>query len=208
MSRNAKRLQGEVISALSGGALMLFFLFALEFNLVFSIISGMMGYLAFSLLLIPERFKLAKSADMNAESFKDAEETMQSGYRIMEQLAACREAIPLASVKEKASLVYDKADKVLKYLEQNPQKIRLARKFFSYYLETAANILKRYLELSSRELQSTDIQHVLVRAEEVLTIMAGAFDKQLASLVQNEVIDLEVEVRVLKSTLESEELNV
>ena len=115
--------------------------------------------------------------------------------------------IPLASVKEKASLVYDKADKVLKYLEQNPQKIRLARKFFSYYLETAANILKRYLELSSRELQSTDIQRVLVRAEEVLTIMAGAFDKQLASLVQNEVIDLEVEVRVLKSTLESEELN-
>ena len=48
-----------------------------------------------------------------------------------------------SSVKVDAQTLYDTGKRILLYLKENPTKINLARRFFTYYLDTAAKLLRR-----------------------------------------------------------------
>ena len=93
---------------------------------------------------------------------------------------------------------------ILAYLEENPDKIKLARRFFTYYLDTAAKLLTRYVDFQETELHSGEIAGILQKTAEALPVLNAAFEKQFAHLIQGELLDIEADLELLKSTLKME----
>ena len=93
---------------------------------------------------------------------------------------------------------------ILAYLEENPDKIKLARRFFTYYLDTAAKLLTRYVDFQETELHSGEVADILQKTAEALPVLNSAFEKQFAHLMQGELLDIEADIELLKSTLKME----
>ena len=111
--------------------------------------------------------------------------------------------IKTSSVRQDAQALYATGARILTYLEENPDKIKLARRFFTYYLDTAAKLLTRYVDFQETELHSGEVADILQKTAEALPVLNSAFEKQFAHLMQGELLDIEADIELLKSTLKN-----
>lgn len=84
--------------------------------------------------------------------------------------------------------------RILDYLKENPDKIKLARRFFTYYLDTTAKILERYMEFQNTGLHSEEVEHILTKTAETLPVLNRAFEGQFTHLMQGELMDVEADL--------------
>lgn len=127
----------------------------------------------------------------------DAHEDMQSIYRASQQVKD-------SAIKEKALKLHELGNRILTYLGQNPKKISSARRFFSFYLDTGANILTKYMNLMASNPDSERVQRLTPETDRALDILHKAFMEQFNKLVQNEVMDVEADIDLLEKTLQME----
>ncbi|MEM9387197.1 MAG: 5-bromo-4-chloroindolyl phosphate hydrolysis family protein [Pseudomonadota bacterium] len=89
---------------------------------------------------------------------------------------------------------------ILRMLEEDPSDVSKARRFLSVYLDGALQVCERY--------EKTALQHGVTELEEnfteVLDTIARAFAEQRERLLANDVLDLDVQIEVLKRRLELE----
>ncbi len=86
-------------------------------------------------------------------------------------------------------------------IKKNPSDLRKIRTFTNYYLESTEKIINRYIELSNRKDRTREIEESMQKVESVLDQIKATFDKQLASLLEDDLLDLDVELKVLKKTM-------
>jgi hypothetical protein len=70
-----------------------------------------------------------------------------------------------------------------------------------YYLETIQNILKKYLQLESKRIMSTETADTIKKCESIVEKTELNLRKYMSSVDENKIIDLESEVKVLERTL-------
>lgn len=109
-----------------------------------------------------------------------------------------------AGIDQKAKKLHELGNRLLTYLGNNPQKISSARRFFSFYLDTGANILSKYMNLVSSNPDSPQVQRLTPETARALDILQDAFMKQFNKLMQNEVMDVEADIDLLEKTLHLE----
>lgn len=199
--RKGKALLIEASEALAAGAVFLILIFLLHLPFLFAAVIGVLLYIAVSLIARPSRFRIGKIEVDDADTFQELKETIGEGYSRMEAIEKLSVKISNSSVREKVTRISAITKKVFAYLEKNPNKIRSAKRFFSYYLETTYTILSKYVELSEQDLDTPEIVGTLRKVEEILDSIAETFEKQLSALMENEVIDLDAEISLLKNTM-------
>jgi hypothetical protein len=89
------------------------------------------------------------------------------------------------------------ADEILQELSKHPERIELARSFLTYYLDVALRVTGGYQELSSRMNPTPEMSETVARAESSLPGIQHAFDSQLGSLLQVDLLDLDSEIALL-----------
>ena len=94
--------------------------------------------------------------------------------------------------------------RILRYLGKNPDKIRQARRFFTYYLDTAAKLLARYVEFQETQVSSREVSGILERTARALPVLNEAFENQFTHLMEGELLDVEADIELLESTLKME----
>lgn len=109
-------------------------------------------------------------------------------------------------VRKEADDICDITEKILKDIRQDPKDLRPARQFLNYYLDATVKILRRYVDISSRGLSGGEIDATLKRVEDSLSTIHKAFQKQLAKLMEDDVMDLDTELEVLDRTIRMEGL--
>ena len=124
-----------------------------------------------------------------------------SDYRRMKKAAWQMREQPLGP--QCAELV-ELAGNILDYLTENPEKITAARRYIDYYQETAANVLEHYTELKKTGLSTAETEKILRRTQESVATLKAAFNMQFEKLMQNELLDMEADLKLLKQTLRSE----
>ena len=114
----------------------------LHWSLVISLLLAIGLYIGLTLFLKPSR-KIAgidvaempggeALADLLDEADNDLTSIRSATKRILEP-----------QVREQAQALYTTGTRICDYLEENPQKIRLARRFLTYYLDTTARSSRR-----------------------------------------------------------------
>ena len=89
-------------------------------------------------------------------------------------------------------------------LREHPEKIPGARRYIDYYQETAANVLEHYTELRRTGLDTPETEKLLKQSEESIRTLRSAFQMQFEKLLQNEMMDMEADLNLLKKTLYAE----
>lgn len=87
---------------------------------------------------------------------------------------------------------------------KDPQDIREARRFILYYLDTTERIVTKYYQLSNAPYLSDEAKKTLKNVEQTLDMIKDTFRKQLKKLTENDILDLDAEVKVLQNTIKQE----
>jgi hypothetical protein len=90
------------------------------------------------------------------------------------------------------------ADEILQELSKHPERIELARSFLTYYLDAALRVAGGYQELTARTNPTPEMTETIARAESSLPGIQQAFESQLSSLLQVDLLDLDSEIALLE----------
>ena len=147
-----------------------------------------------------ERAALPEGTDASAA------QVIATAHERVDGILEAADRITHPEVRERVARLCASAEKILDELRKEPRQIDLARAFLTYYLEAAYRIVRGYAGLLSRGVSSPDVQATLGHAETSLDAIQRAFDKQLAGLLEHEVIDLDSEVALLEKTVQMDDL--
>lgn len=87
---------------------------------------------------------------------------------------------------------------------KDPNDIKIARRFILYYLDTTERIVTKYYQLGKAPYLSDDAKKTLQNVEQTLGMIKDTFRRQLKKLTENDVLDLDAEVKVLQNTIKQE----
>ena len=87
---------------------------------------------------------------------------------------------------------------------QDPKDIKTSRRFINYYLETTEKIVDKYYKLANCEYLTKEGTESLQEVEKTLELIEESFKKHLKKLLDNDILDLDAEIKVLKDTMKAE----
>lgn len=129
---------------------------------------------------------------------------IDDAYEDMEAIRLASGSITNIRIQEEAKRLYTMGSKILEYLSDQPEKIRLARRFLGYYLDASREILEKYLRFQDTKLRTEEVVKIVKSTEEAIPMMTLAFEKQFTNLMANELIDIEEDIRLLKLNLKTD----
>ena len=122
---------------------------------------------------------------------------IQQVRRMRELSAAIEKPVVTAQVIRIADL----AQRILDTVREKPEKLPQARKFLHYYLPATQKLLEAYVQSGVQSVQIRSMQEVRKDIEQVLNTLTAAYERQLDSLLADEVLDITTDVRVLEAML-------
>ena len=192
-----------VLSALLAFLLFFFFFTKLKFGLLLSMVLAVGAYIALTFLLKPSGRigKVSVDTVKNGELLLERLEEGEKDYKRLEKAAA---QIKEEELGRSCRELLDIAESILKYLKDNPEKIMAARRYMDYYQETAVHVLENYIELRETKLATREAEEIIGKTREAVETLKDAFQLQLQKLMENELMDMEADLNLLKQTFKSE----
>ena len=135
---------------------------------------------------------------------EERRDRLEEAREDFESIGRSMEAIEDRALKESSRRLHGTAGGILSYLEKHPEKIPAARRFIDYYQETASSLLERYVELQNTGLATEDVTKLKEQARQALLTLNRAFEVQFEKLMQDELMDMDADIRLLKQTMRME----
>lgn len=105
-----------------------------------------------------------------------------------------------AELIQRLERITTKAREILQTIADNPRELRRARKFMYVYLDGAQKVSQGYAK-THRHIRSDELEENFRR---VLITIEDVFVEQHTKLLENNALDLDVQIEVLKTQLENE----
>jgi hypothetical protein len=193
-------LASNIPAALSGGGIFLLLLFVFKLGAPLAIFIGISGYVITGLLIFPATPAIEKQRQEMLGG------VLKEGKNKLTQIRTLSKQIKTPQMSQKINSLCEVGENIFEAVRKKSEHVRSAQQFSNYYLDTTIKIIKKYLELSEHRAYSDDVQLALAKVERMLDDVQGAFEKQLSSLLRDEVLDLDTELAVLEETIEIENL--
>ncbi|MDO5033567.1 MAG: 5-bromo-4-chloroindolyl phosphate hydrolysis family protein [Eubacteriales bacterium] len=194
----------RVILALASSLSFFFLLvFALHWNIFIAAFLALLTYFGVYLVARPQ-LRIGRIVIEDYQKGEELRALLDDAYGDMEAIRTAGKAINNVDIKKETARLYHTGSKILEYLTQEPQKINLARRFFTYYLDTARGILEKYLKIQSADLRTEEVSQVSRSTQEAMPVLNEAFEKQFANLLANDLLDIEEDIKLLKINLKME----
>jgi 5-bromo-4-chloroindolyl phosphate hydrolysis protein len=149
-------------------------------------------------------FRGIQIANTPEASAEEVQQMLEAGERRAQEIAQAAKSISDPAFVAGVGQVLVTVRNIFEYLAKNPGRVKRARKFLSYYLDTTLFIVKSYCDLQASN--DPDITASRTKLLDVLGTIKAAFEKQLAVLLRNDVLDIDAEIEVLRSSLKTEGL--
>ncbi len=183
-----KEMVTALISALISCAVFLLLFLAAGWNLAAAALLCILLYFGLGLILKPRK----KIGGIDVEKIQGGEELqklLEEARKDLKQISRAAREITNIKAKEDA---------------ENPEKISMARRFFTYYLDTAAGLLERYTQLQETGLRTPEVTEALRKTAGTFPVLNEVFEKQFTRLMEGELMDVEAEISLLENTLKME----
>lgn len=100
------------------------------------------------------------------------------------------------------------AGKILREVEQHPEKQQQAATFLNYYLPTTLKLLDSYAKFEEAGIEGENLSRAQERIEETMDALIKGFDKQLDDLYRSEAMDIDSDIRVMENMLRRDTVSV
>jgi 5-bromo-4-chloroindolyl phosphate hydrolysis protein len=188
----------------AGGGIFLALWLLFGVPLIPSLVIGVVGYGAG--LLVFRRPPRSLEIAIPGVPREMIETALHEGAEKISELKGLSPRITDRTIRAKFDAIVGAAESIVADLKKDPKDVRAARQFLTYYLDATIKIVSRYADLSEKNLPSVEIQESLRKAESMLEMLRAAFEKQHARLLEDDVLDLDAEMSLLKQTLRMEGL--
>lgn len=194
-------LRHGALGLIAGGLFLLFFI-ALDLNIFVSIGLGIAAYIAgLFTFQSPAAEAVADRGGISGETLNKVVSEVSEKLKTLE---SNKNRIKKAQVRSKLDEICSSVRKILDNFKKDPKDIKAAKNFLNYYLDATITLVEKYVDLSSKEARSQNIEETLAKAENLLDVIKESFKKQYIKLLDDDVMNLDVEIEVLEKTLKME----
>lgn len=197
----------SVVSGVMAGIIFLVLLFLVKWNFFIDVALALGIFVSLTFLLKPRE----KIGSVYVEGIPDGEELKKYLEDAREDFAAietCKRKIRDPEVKTEVEKLNLTAEKIIAFLEENPEKIRLARQFIDYYQDTASSLLQKYVKLQDTNLSTNEVQKLKSETAKAVKTLNTVFEGQFQKLLRNEMMDMDAEIRLLQQTAKMENYDI
>ena len=191
----------EVVSAILGTTFFAVPYLALSVPIIPSLAIGAGAFVAGQLVLKKEdKLSLKQS---NITLYKTLENAKKQNKHIIDM-------IPLIDddeIKKNLNEINDTVDKIIKTIEKDPKKEKCVKNFFDYYLPVTVKLVDRFDEIENQNLSSKDSKKFYESTSKTINEINDVFKKFLNNLYQKDMLDTNVEIKVLNTMLKSDGLD-
>lgn len=131
----------------------------------------------------------------------ESEKTVREGIEKLRNIRNLTLKITSNDVAKEIQDICKTGADIFEYIRKNPDDLKKARQFINYYLDTTEKIVNRYVELSAAKDKSSDVDASLKKVEETLASIDATYKKQLNNLLEDDILDLNTEIKVLETTM-------
>jgi len=202
--RKRRRGLTTILGGILGAATFVIFFILVQSGILIAIIAASAAFIAGILLENEPKAMTVKLDGMDAQSL---EAVLVQAEAKLAQFESLVNRIESKTIQAKAMQIAALEHKILEDIESDPKDLKPARGFLTYYQDAAINIIRKYLLIMERGGSVSDIQTSVAKVEPILETIRAAFEKQLARLLENDVLDLDIEISVLEKTLKMEGLD-
>ena len=187
----------EVISAIAGSAFFAVPYLTLAVPFVPSLLIGAAAFTAGELIL---------TSDNKGEKivYENVDKKIDIAKSDAKAIYDMRKKIDDSDIVKYISDICDSANKIINTVEKDNKKIRNINNFFDYYLPVTLSIIKRYDEIENQDLSSKEMKEFTKNTKEMLKTADEAFSKILDSLYQNDIINIDADMKVFNSMLKAD----
>ena len=186
----------EAVSAVVGSAFFAIPYLALSFPLLPSALIGTGAFIAGELLL--------SSDEKNQIPTESVKKILDSAKDESKDIYNMRNKIEDEDLKKYIINISTSANKIISTIEKEPKKIRKIANFFDYYLPVTLSIIKRYDEIENQNLSSQEMKEFISSTKLMLKSADEAFNKILERLYQNDMINIDADMKVFNSMLKAD----
>ncbi len=201
-SKYVKTYSHYVISGIIS-AILFVIMFLIIGQILFPVIVSVAVFIALVLITQP-RYKIGGIDVDKVKNGQEIQDMISEGYNDLEEIGKQRVRVFDVEMRKKVENVYNSAAKIVDYIEKNPEKANQARRFFTYYIDITAKILKKYNDFVGTGFQNPEITKVIDQTSKALDILEKTYETILIKLIQNDVMDMEIEVNLLENMLKAE----
>lgn len=152
----------------------------------------------------PQPQPKAESVYRTGNSELDA--IVQEGRKSVERIRELNNEIPDFKLSAQLKQIEILTSAIIDQVEKNEDKQKQTRQFMNYYLPTTIRLLEQYVQLQNVGLKGENIGAAMQQIEELLDKVIVAFQKQLDSLFEKDVIDITADIQVMEQMMASQGL--
>ena len=180
---------------------------------IFSLISGE-GILYAGIFGVLTFLAYPKGKTTTAETEEiDAIETFQTPQNLsgLEKAKAdyanIQKSLPYikdTDIAEQVGRLEDISKRIIKYLEAHPESVNRAKHFIYYYQEKTASLARQYISVSESGVNTAELRKLRQDMRSALKGFEVAYEKEFANIMDNEILDINAELKVARQIMESD----
>ena len=152
------------------------------------------------------RKQAKKEAEKPAAPRTQADELLEQGAQCVTRIRELNDEIPDYKLSAQIKQIEILTQKIFDYVQAHPEKAKGLRQFMNYYLPTTIKLLEQYVVLQDQGLRMGNIDDGMKKIEDMLDKVIVAFQKQLDSLFESDVVDITADIRVMEQMMASQGL--
>lgn len=169
-------------------------------DLIFASLMGLGAFVGFTLAYGLDPRKAKGSGGFEGYSTQDVIAALEEAEAKIVDIENARREIRNLSMKKHLHTITGQAREILGIIEEDPSDLRRARRFLNVYLDSAKRITQGYVK-ATRHGTTDELDQNL---EDLLVQMEQTFAEQKQHLIDNDQLDVDVQIEVLKTRLEKE----
>ena len=128
---------------------------------------------------------------------------VRQGRQSVRRLQEINEDIPDYKVSAQLKQIEILTASIIDQVERKEDKLKQTRQFMNYYLPTTIKLLEDYVQLQNVGMKGENITAGMQKIEELLDKVIVAFQKQLDSLFERDVVDITADIQVMEQMMAS-----
>ena len=190
----------EIASAVIGSTFFAVPYLLLALPLVPSLAIGASAFVAGELVLKKSKKSLKES---NINLYQTLENAKKQNKHILDMTKYIEDENINKNLKEINTTV----NKIIKTIEEKPSKEKKIKNFFDYYLPVTVKLVDRFDQIENQKLSSSETKKFNENTSKMIEEINDVFKKFLNNLYESEMLDANVEIKVLNSMLKSDGLS-
>jgi 5-bromo-4-chloroindolyl phosphate hydrolysis protein len=191
----------EIVSAVVGGTFFAVPYLALGVSVFPSLAIGAAAFAAGELVFRTNVVKSLK--ETNLSLYETLEKAKKDNKHILDSIPKLENE----DLKKTLNEINTSVDKIIKTIEKDPNKEKNVKNFFDYYLPVTVKLVDRYDEIENQKINSKDSKKFYENTINTINEINDVFKKFLNNLYQSDMIDTDVEIKVLNSMLKADGLD-